>query len=510
MLVPSRAGVGVTSGSAQQTDGGADPFRAWFAALPPVERRALARAYAEDARARGAFVVRPDGSEVAIPPLLSPVTVAPEAMRRVCDDAHAITAGLVRLTAALMQDPARAPLRQRLFGSFTPLEAEGLARTWRSAASLATARVDFLVDTAGQHRALEVNTTIPAMQGYSDCIAEAFLRAVARARGLPTAVADRLVDDNGRNTDDLLASLLAHQELRGGPPVRAIAIVARPGDAQRGELEHYARRWSAAGIAVRLATPAEVRADGDRARIADFVPDLIYRHVFARRLDPRSEFARMCLEPERFRVLNPIASHLEVKGMLALLSAAEGDDGVGLTDEERAAVARTVPWTRLVERGPARDPDGERLADLAHFVAGEGARLVLKRSWDYGGRSVFLGAEIESESAQARLRALVGREGAVGWSELVDFALADSEAWVVQELVAAQPQPHLRITDGEVESASLYVDLSAYTNAGVAVRPSGGAVRASASRIVNILGGGGLAPLLKPDVVAELLSASPS
>jgi hypothetical protein len=52
----------------------------------------------------------------------------------------------------------------------------------------------------------------------------------------------------------------------------------------------------------------------------------------------------------------------------------------------------------------------------------------------------------------------------------------------------------------------LYVDLSAYTNLGVAVAPTGGAVRASESRIVNILGGGGLAPLLRDDVLEGLLS----
>jgi hypothetical protein len=52
---------------------------------------------------------------------------------------------------------------------------------------------------------------------------------------------------------------------------------------------------------------------------------------------------------------------------------------------------------------------------------------------------------------------------------------------------------------------SLYVDLSAYTNTGPAPRPSGGAVRASESRIVNILGGGGLSPLVRTDVLDALL-----
>ena len=50
----------------------------------------------------------------------------------------------------------------------------------------------------------------------------------------------------------------------------------------------------------------------------------------------------------------------------------------------------------------------------------------------------------------------------------------------------------------------LFVDISAYCNLGDAPRPRGGACRASGSRIVNILGGGGLTPLLPADVVSEL------
>src|SRR5581483_9581730 len=119
--------------------------------------------------------------------------------------------------------------------------------------------------------------------------------------------------------------------------------------------------------------------------------DLIYRHIFARRLDPRSDFARICLEPERHRVLNPIASHLEVKGMLGLLSEAADDDltaaRFAITAEEREAVRRAVPWTRVLTV--------ERRAE----VIADGERLVLKRSWDYGGKSVFLGADFDADAS---------------------------------------------------------------------------------------------------------------
>ena len=47
--------------------------------------------------------------------------------------------------------------------------------------------------------------------------------------------------------------------------------------------------------------------------------------------------------------------------------------------------------------------------------------------------------------------------------------------------------------------------MNGYTNTGEAPRPSGGTVRASESRIVNILGGGGLASLVRDDVLARLV-----
>jgi hypothetical protein len=488
-------------------------FDAWWQALSSDAQLALARDYAARARADGAYVVLADGNQVPIPPIVTPVVVERARMAEVSSDAHLITRALTKLTADLLEDHSRAPLKQRLFGAFTALEAEALGETWRQAEQLVTVRVDFLLDAAGRPRALEVNSTIPAMQGYSDAIAASFFAAVGARRGLSEAQVAQLIDDNGRNSDDLLNSLLAHHARVGGRDgSQSIAIVARAGDAQYGELQHYVRRWNERGHRAFIATPEVVRIADGRAVVDGVLPDVIYRHIFARRLDPSSDFARMLLAPEHFHVFNPASSHLEVKGMLGLLSAAAVDDAqarhIGLDDDERGAVTRTVPWTRLLAPGPTRGPDGGTIDDLLAWSRENGAQLVLKRSWDYGGKGVFLGAELaEAEAAQARVATLLGRPAGhvVGWQELIDFAVADRDAWVVQELVAAPMQRHLRVDGGEVHARELYVDLSAFTNTGAAPRPAGGAVRAAESRIVNILGGGGLAPLVREDVLARLL-----
>jgi hypothetical protein len=495
------------------TTSGRERFEVLWQTLTPEQQTALAQDYARRAGEGGAYVVLADGREVPIPPILTPVAIDRAHLARVSEDAHLITRALTQLTVDLMNDSSRAPLKQRLFGTLTPLEAEALGSGWRKAEQLATVRVDFLVDRAGKPRALEVNSTIPAMQGYSDAIAAAFIGALAEARGLPAETAAALIDENGRNSDDLLASLLAHHERLGGRTgAQSIAIIARAGDAQYGELLHYVRRWSERGHRVFIATPEVVRIAGGRAVVDGVIPDLIYRHIFARRLDPQSDFARMCLEPEQFHLFNPISSHLETTAMLGLLSAAAASDPdaarIGLDDDERAAVARAVPWTRLYAAGSTVGPGGEAIDDLPGWVRDNATRLVLKRSWDYGGKGVFLGSELAQGAAtQARAQALLGRAGAepVGWDALCDFALGDRDAWVVQELVNAPTERHLRVGPDGVETRELYVDLSAFTNVGAAPRPAGGAVRASVQRIVYILGGGGLAPLVRAEVLARLL-----
>ena len=488
---------------------------AWLDALGAPALEDLARRYRDAAREGGATMRKPDGRAVPIPPLLTPEVLDEQQLAGMEANAHALVAGLSRLTAWLMSPrPETEPLRARMFPAFGMLEAEALRSTWREAERLCTARVDYLVDEGGVPRALEVNATIPAMQGYSDIVASAFVHEVGRVCGHGLRACELLLDANGRNGDQLLASLLAHYQLLGGTGDEPrIAIVAREGDSQLGELGYLAARWSLLGCETRILTPGELRLDGARLASAHFMPELVYRHVFARRLEPDSDFARACLRPSVYRILNPIASHLELKGMLGLLSqaAAPGGDAlataIGLDDEVRREVSRSVPWTRLLVPGPATGPGGEAIADLVATVAGEPERFVVKRSWDYGGKSVFLGLDHDAESAERAGESLGGR-GPTSWADLVHAAAADTrDIWVVQGLVRGARRRHLVADEAGPAWKDLYVDLSVYTNLGVDVRPHGGVSRASQRRIVNLQGGGGLAPLIRAEVLDQLIGS---
>ena len=113
-------------------------------------------------------------------------------------------------------------------------------------------------------------------------------------------------------------------------------------------------------------------------------------------------------------------------------------------------------------------------------------RWVLKRSWDYGGKSVYLGAELSPEA----------------WRATVEGALGDERGggFVAQERIVAELRPATRVTPDGLARGPLYHDVSTYCGLGPCA-PSGSVVRAAASPIVNLLGGGGLAPVLAGDVL---------
>jgi hypothetical protein len=466
-------------------------FASWFEGLPPERRARLTRSFSEAVLADGLRVYKADlDTWIPIPCVLTPEAIEPAALASLARDAHVLLSATIKLCRHLLRHGGG----ERLMSSFTPLEKECLARDPDRLARVAIARVDSFIDARGAAKALELNATIPAMMGYSDIIVRRWVEAVAEERGLAAGVTAGLVRRAARNSDELLASLLAHYRLLGGREEHpSILIVARRGDSQLGELGWYERAFAAAGHRAALVFVDEVDLDGQGrmgARGARY--DLLYRHIFARRVEPSSAMAKLLLDPGPNVVLNPVVSPLEVKGMLALLHEILGDGAraaaLGLTDEELATIARAVPWTRVLARGPATLPDGSQAADLAAWAAAHGPVLVLKRSWDYGGKSVHLGPDTPD------------------WRARVEAAADDPDPWVVQELVPPQPVRHLLVEDGVPTWREMFVDVSAYANHGVDARPTGGVCRASGSKIVNILGGGGLTPLVTTDVLRDLFA----
>jgi hypothetical protein len=436
--------------------------------LREVGRNAAERAWAE-----GMTVLRPDGAVVPIPLLAEPEVMTREDLAVAAREAQLILSGSVKLARALL---ARGDARDRaaLVEPFTLLEAEAMKALFaRAPLPVMVARVDFLVpETGGPPRALELNATIPAMPAYADLAAFSWIRAAARALGKPPREEEALVAACGSHMERLREAIVAYYRQRGGTRERpSIAIVARPGDAQIGELGRLRAHFRQMGHACENLVPTGCDPDAW---------DVLYRHVWAHRVDPSAPFAKALLAPDRYVIANPVNGLLEAKALFARLSECAEDEGLaalaGLDAEERAAAAR-LPWTRRL------------VPELRPRLLEERAAFVLKRSWDYGGKSVHLGAEL----TQAR------------WAQVVEEALADERGggFVAQERIFARRGPATRITPDGADPGVLYRDLSTYCGLGTS-RPDGSVVRAAASPIVNILGGGGLAPLVPADVMEAL------
>ena len=438
----------------------------------PFDDEQITRVGAEAARlawAGGMTVRKPDGSVVPIPLLAEPEVETPERLAWLSAESRTILSGSVKLARALLArgDPRD---REALLGPFEGLEAEAMARLFDGAPCPAVvSRVDFLPPgDGGLPRALELNATIPAMPAYADLAAHSWIRAAARARGFSPHRERELLAACGSHMEALRRTLLAFYRWRGGERERpSIAIVARPGDAQIGELRRLQAHFEQMGHATAVLVPDE--ADPDRH-------DLLYRHVWAHRTSPDAPFARALRDPARWPLANPVNGMLEAKALFARLSEAGADaalaDLAGLDEVERDA-ARRLPWTRL---------HGE--ATVERLLADRPGH-VLKRSWDYGGKSVHLGAETAPED----------------WERIVRETAQDGRGggFVAQERIFAARRPATRITPTGPEAGALYRDVSTYGGL-LPVHPGGSVVRAAASPIVNILGGGGLAPVIPSDV----------
>jgi hypothetical protein len=439
--------------------------------LAPAARDALA---AEAQRKAAGFGLR--RGEAPIPLVLSPVSLPRAELAQLGRAARLIVSALVKVAREVID---RRPDKQKLlFAHLSPLELEALATRSREAEELLLARVDWFVDAAGTARALEVNATIPAMPVYSDAAVAGWLSATLPAQ------AEALAARNPGNADWVVDILLAAAKNagRGGrgepwPRGLKVQLLHREGDPQLPELEVLAGLLRRRGAQARTATPKDIMLDPDPAGI-------IYRHLFARHVEKDTPLGRALLDPVRYGIWNRVDGWLETKGLFAELSAHADESGHLLEPDERAAIRAHVPYTRLLDE----------VSD-AQLAAGD--RFVLKKSHDYGGKSVVIGRE----------------RGAAAFRAVLAEARRDPPGtWVAQELVDAPPLARWYCTrplDGAVSArrADLHLDISTYATLLPGAPPGNSVCRAAAGLVVNIVGGGGVAPLFADDVLGEALDA---
>ena len=458
---------------------------------------------ANTAYARGLAVTsKDDGSTKPIPITATPVIIEGGELKRRQRIAELLSSATLKMSRAVLDGLHR----DVVFNGLSPLEQLMAEATSQRLSTLVTTRVDFFA--GAKLSALEVNATIPAMQGYSDIAANAFIEVVGRFWRAPDHLIASWQAKNGSNALALYRALLnGYAQVRPGRTPERIALLSRRNDAQATEQKYLCERFRDLGAEADVVHPDQLSGD-DAVRANGKTYDLIYRHLFVRRLEETdmsgAGYVRQLLaEPNGARavVLNPPASQVEVKAVFALLSEATENAEIAraahLSTVELEAIAATVPWTRVFR--------GEALRDE---VAKNPDQYVLKRSWDYGGRAVFVGRTRAEPSFSDRVTAAYGSP--MDWGGLCAKAVEDpiGGGFVVQHVVDIHPETHLLCSASSQESLELYVDFSAYASVGLPNQPAwGGVCRGSLSHIVNIVGGGGVLPLITEEVAERLLTA---
>jgi hypothetical protein len=328
-------------------------------------------------------------------------------------------------------------------------------------------RLDAFLGPAGP-RFIEVNSDAPAGFGYGDRMAELFtqlpvFRALARTRSLtyPASI------------PALVEAVLAATPAGAGPGV-TVAIVDWAEVKTRADQEILRDAFTARGVRCVLADPRSLELRAGRLLSGGRPVDVVYRRAvlseLVEREDEVRDFFRAYAEGAAVFVNSLRCRLSEDKAFLALLT----DEAFAplLTEEERALVARTVPWTRKLE--DRRTTKDGREVDLPGFVREERARLVLKPTHGYGGRDVRVGEETAPAVWEEAIRAGTGGP------------------WVVQERVAIPEEVFPTCEGGPLRFEALKVNANPFYVAGGA---AGAVARVSRQAVINVSAGGGSVPM---------------
>jgi hypothetical protein len=270
--------------------------------------------------------------------------------------------------------------------------------------------------------------------------------------------------------EKLLASLLATYCEWNGDGIPNIAIVDWKDLPTANEFILLRDHFAARGVHTIICSPEELEYDGGRLRCGDFEIDLVYKriiiHEFLARYDETHALVRAYMN-HHVCLVNPFRCKIMHKKASFELLTDEAYAG-WFTSEERAAIARSIPWTRrMVDR---RTTYYGRSVELVNFVRRNRARLVLKPNDDYGGHGVYFGPRSDEPA----------------WDNAIATAL--SADYVVQEAVDLSPEEFPIFNQSDWKLQPMFVDTNPFLFSG---KVCGAMVRLSNSPVVNVTSGGG-------------------
>ncbi len=335
-----------------------------------------------------------------------------------------------------------------------------------------TARLDsFLTEKA--YSFVELNGESPAGIAYVDAAFDIFLKLPVMEKFRETYNVRPLY---GRQL--MLQVLLdSYQEYLGRQPdtTPQIAIVDLKGLPTQKEFELFKEYFESEGYPTIICSPDELEFQNGRLRSGEFEIDIVYKRLLVNEYLPILTDQPALLDAYRagaICMVNSFRSKLIHKKALFAVLTDERRGGL-FTDEERQAIRRHVPWTRLV-RDEQSDYLGRKI-DLLEYIRSNRNQLVLKPNDDYGGHGITIGWNSDEAA----------------WETALQDALANGD-YLAQERVSTAREEFPALTaDGAVEFTEQLVDLDPLLFNG---KVGSAFTRLSSTELANVSSGGGMVP----------------
>jgi glutathionylspermidine synthase len=325
----------------------------------------------------------------------------------------------------------------------------------------------FFVAESGGLRFTEYNAETPAGGAYNDVLTEVFY-------GLPVMrqfLRDWDVRPLPARHNVLHALVDAYEQWSGRRDRPAISIVDWSDVPTQSEFLLFQDYFARQGFACEIIDPGEATYQGGELRGPSGRIELIYKRVLLHELVERGGTDHPILRAFRdgaVCMVNPPACKvLHKKASLAVLH--DERNAHLFDDEEREAIALSIPWTRVVEE--RRTTHEGREVDLLAFTAEHRDQLVLKPNDDYGGKGIVLGWEVDDTAWQAAIRTAL------------------REPYIVQQRIALPKEAYPSMADGRVVFADRMVDTAPYVAYGGNV--DGCLSRLATAALLNVTAGGG-------------------
>ena len=320
----------------------------------------------------------------------------------------------------------------------------------------------------GIARITEYNGETPAGTAYCDLLSELFMALPAMRPFMERWVVRPLPA-----LPHLLNTLLeTWYRFRGVRTAPMIAIVDWDDVPTLSEFRLSRDYFQSMGFPCVITTPEALTFDGTHLRDADGTAiDLVYKRVLIHELIEECGLEHPLVRATvqgKVCLVNPFSCKpLHKKASLAVLS--DERNAARFSGGQLAAIARHVPWTRVVEERKTMCEGRE--IDLVPWMSRHKDRLVLKPNDDYGGAGIMLGWEVDDAA----------------WSTAVLGAVASP--FIVQQRIALPRESFPAIVDGRLVLDDRIVDTAPFCWNGAFA--DGMLSRISTSTLVNVTAGGG-------------------